>query len=61
MFRHQLSILHKEVLTSFGVAFFAIGSVGVQAASIQQFSFTFGDGSNQGFTETLVPVTDVVP
>lgn len=61
MFRHQLSIFHKAVLTSFGVAIFAIGSVGVQAASIQQFSFSFGDGSGNGFAETLVPVTGVEP
>lgn len=61
MFRHQLSILHKAVLTSFGVAIFAIGAAGVQAASIQQFSFSFGDGSGQGFAETLVPVTEVEP
>ena len=59
MFRHQLTILHKAILTSFGVAvFLAAGSVCVQAASIQSLSFTFGDGNNQGFPETVVPVTE---
>lgn len=61
MFRHQLSILHKAVLTSLGVAIFAVGSVNVKAASVMQFSFTFGDGSDQGFAETLVPITGVEP
>ncbi|MBR0191418.1 MAG: PEP-CTERM sorting domain-containing protein [Thermoguttaceae bacterium] len=59
MFRHQLTILHKAIWTSFGVAvFLAAGSVSLQAASIQSLSFTFGDGSTQGFPETIVPVTE---
>lgn len=59
MFRHQLSILHKAVWTSFGAAVvLAVGTAGVHAASIQKLTFTFGDEWNQGLPETIAPVTD---